>query len=99
MIPKECLPPCKLQCNSAPELDLECETCPHRNEAKPMPGGGERPRYRGKFYYKHGKYAGREGLTPWINGEVSMAHHKAITLVIADGHNAWIQFERKNGMC
>lgn len=46
MIPKECLPPCNLQCNRAPELELECESCPHRNKAKPMPGGGERPRWR-----------------------------------------------------
>lgn len=46
MVDKSSKPACDFRCNQASELGLECETCPGRNELKPMPGMEPLPRWR-----------------------------------------------------
>lgn len=93
MIDQRCKPACDFRCNSAPELDLECEACPGRNPSKPMPGGGGRPRWR----LVKRMYSGNFLIHPWRDVKVNLDIISAVCFR-AKG-TAWIQFERKNGMC
>lgn len=90
IIPKKCLPACDFRCNRAQELDLECETCPGRNEEKPMPGGGELPRWRLVLKMEFGNL-----IRPWRDSKVNLDVISG--LCYWEYGRAWIQFER-NGI-
>jgi len=54
-----------------------------------MPGGGERPRYRGIWESGDGFFK-----TNWISGPPGLYQCISLAEMIRQGKRAWIQFER-----
>lgn len=85
---KSSKPACDLRCSTAPELELKCETCPGRNELKPIPGMEPLPRWR--FAMNDCDYRGM-----WRADDFDISDYH--TMVLGNeipGRTVWIQYER-----